>query len=129
MQLAELAAGIHALPAREQRRITTIFVTVDPARDSTAPIRTWLDQFSRTFIGLRAPLDATNRVLAALARPAAMDGAPSTTVAPRIGHGTEILAFTADDSAHVAYPIGAGRADWTTDLHDVLRHDPDRSRS
>lgn len=48
--LATLAA-VHAEP--RLRELGILFVTVDPARDSAATLRQYLDAFSRDFIGLR----------------------------------------------------------------------------
>ncbi len=55
---------VHAEP--RLRELGILFATVDPARDSAATLRQYLDAFSRDFIGLRGQADALAPLLQSL---------------------------------------------------------------
>lgn len=122
VQMANIAAAMRRLPRSDQERIRVVFVTTDPPRDSAQRLRTWLDSFNPAFIGLRgtdAEIEtAEHAVGVALAtREASAPGDTSYTV----GHAAQVYAFTADDSAHRAYPFGTLQQDWAHDLPELLR--------
>jgi protein SCO1 len=50
--LADLTLALRRLPAADRDRVTTVFVTTDPARDDPARIRAYLDRFDPSFVGL-----------------------------------------------------------------------------
>src|ERR1700680_4334576 len=52
MHMANLGAAMKRMPAGVADQVKLIFVTTDPARDSPAEVRHWLDSFDRHFIGL-----------------------------------------------------------------------------
>jgi protein SCO1/2 len=119
VHLTNIAATLHRLDPETAREVKVVFVTTDPARDSLAAIRSWLDHFDPTFIGLRGSLPEVNRIQQLLRQPAAFRedsvnarGDSGYTVA----HGAAVLAFTADDSLRVLYPFGIRQADWARDL-------------
>lgn len=93
-----------------------VFVGIDPARDTAAAVRTYLDRFDTDFIGLVGTpeeLEAAQRetgVAVAFAEPADAGGDYL------VGHAAQIVAYTADDKAHVVYPFGVRQQDWTLDL-------------
>lgn len=55
--MADLAAGRRALPPALAEKVTVVFVTVDPKRDTPAVLEKWLGRFDRDFIGLTGPLE------------------------------------------------------------------------
>lgn len=94
-----------------------VFVTTDPERDTPERLRSWLDNFGTGFVGLTG----TPEQIAA-AEDAA--GVARSIVAPEtasdddyeVGHAAQIIAYTPDDQAHLQYPFGVRRQDWTADL-------------
>jgi protein SCO1 len=52
INMALAAAAIRQLPSAEQARVTTVFVTTDPARDTGPVLRSWLNAFDDRFVGL-----------------------------------------------------------------------------
>src|SRR5450631_1358067 len=52
MHMANLSVALKRLPAGTADQIKLVFVTTDPARDSPAVLRRWLELFDRHFIGL-----------------------------------------------------------------------------
>lgn len=93
-----------------------VFVGIDPARDTPAAVRAYLDRFDTTFIGLvgtPAELDAAQT---ATGVPVAFAEQPDVDGSYLVGHAAQIVAYTPDDLAHVVYPFGVRQQDWVRDL-------------
>jgi len=122
VHVANVAAVLHKLPFEDQQRATFVFVSIDPARDSLPVLRAWLDHFDKNFIGLRGDLDTVNGIMASVGLPPAIIG-PAT--GPKgfyeVAHAAAVLVYTADDSAHVAYPFGTRQLDWAEDIPRLLK--------
>lgn len=122
VHMANLAATLQRLTHEDRDRVSVVFVTTDPARDSLPRLRQWLDSFDPAFVGLRGSDSAVARIEAALRLPAAVKERDSTA-APgtySVGHAAQVLAFTPDDSLHLAYPFGTRQEDWAHDLPLLL---------
>ncbi|MFI5234535.1 MAG: SCO family protein [Gemmatimonadales bacterium] len=122
VQMANLAAALLRLSPSERRRIAVVFVTTDPARDSLPRLRQWLDAFDSSFVGLRGDDSTVARIEATLALPGAVREPVTDTVTGNygVGHAAQVLAFSPDDSAHLAFPFGTRQADWAHDLPLLL---------
>jgi protein SCO1/2 len=128
VHMANLASVLKSLAPSDRMRIKVVFVTVDPDRDSAVVLRRWLDAFDSTFVGLRGPADRINAAQGMVGfGPAAIttgaDGAVTVT------HAAPVLAFTADDTAHVMYPFGTRQADWARDIPRLLERRPNGQAS
>jgi protein SCO1 len=115
MHMANLGAALKALPANVSDQVKLVFVTTDPARDTQAVLRAWLDHFDRRFIGLTGTEAAIEQVERAAGVPVARK------TGDRIGnygvaHANFVLAYTKDELAHVIYPGGVSGGDWMHDL-------------
>jgi protein SCO1 len=122
VQMANIAAAMHRLSRADQERIRVVFVTTDPPRDSAQRLRSWLDNFNPSFIGLRgteAQIEAAEHAVgvAIAQREASAPGDTNYIV----GHAAQVYAFTSDDTAHVVYPFGTLQQDWAHDLPELLR--------
>jgi protein SCO1 len=118
--MADLALGLSKVPRAVRSHVKVVFVTTDPIRDSTGVIRSWLDAFNPSFIGLTG----TSTQITAAERAVGM--APATVVSLGNGdysvdHAAYVLAFTTDDEAHVVYPDGYGAATWAHDLPRLVK--------
>lgn len=125
--LTNIAAALRRLSAADQERIRVVFVTTDPARDTPARLRSWLDNFNRSFIGLTGSVDSVNAIQQSLGLPpATMEMMDPRASGPRaaygMGHAAQVLAFTADDSLRAEYPNGFSLDDWVNDLPKLARH-------
>lgn len=105
-------------------RPKVVFVGVDRERDTPDAIRRFLARFDPTFIGLTG----TDAELVAAQEAAQV--AVAITEEPEepggdylVGHASQILAYTADDLAHVVYPFGVRQQDWVNDLPILARND------
>jgi len=120
LQMATIAAALEGQSARVRTATDVVFVTTDPARDTPERLRTWLDGFNTRFVGLTgSPADLVAAQEAAGvplsgAEPADDDGAYV------VGHATQVLAFTPDGVARLAYPAGIRQADWRHDLPQLF---------
>ncbi len=121
VHVANIASVLHTLPGEDQTKTRFVFVTLDPARDSLPALRAWLDHFDKRFIGLRGDAAEVNRIMATLGMPPALIGAPDKNGYYEVGHSAAVVVFTADDSAHVAYPFGTRQEDWAEDIPRLLR--------
>ncbi len=124
VHVANVAAVLHSLSFEDQQKARFVFVTTDPARDSLPALRTWLDHFDRTFVGLRGDDIEVTRVMSAIGLPPAVRGVSGPDGRYEVGHPATVIVFTADDSAHVLYPFGTRQADWAEDIPRLLRVRP-----
>lgn len=120
VHMANIAGALKKLPEKQRARVTVVFVTTDPQRDSLPQLRAWLDSFDPSFIGLRG----TDEQLAAMEQafhipPASKEPLPDGSYG--VGHSAEVFAFTPDDSAHVIYLPGMPSADYVHDIPRLLR--------
>jgi protein SCO1/2 len=125
--LTNIAAALRRLSAADQERVRVVFVTTDPARDTPARLRSWLDNFDRRFIGLTGSADSVNAIQERLGLPpATMEMMDPRASGPRaaygMGHAAQVLAFTPDDSLRAEYPNGFNVDDWVNDLPKLARH-------
>ena len=120
MHMVSLGTALKKLPPAVTGQVKLIFVTTDPARDTPAKLRKWLDNFDKQAVGLtgtQAALDVVQRAV----------GVPPAQIAgPRNGnyavaHANFVIAYTRDNLAHVIYPGGVCKEDWVHDLPLLIR--------
>lgn len=102
LTMANTAAALRMLPAAEQAKVWVLFVTVDPARDTLARLRSWLGNFNPSFIGLRGTL---SQIQAAAQQTGIPVGTPikGSDGTYALDHGTEMLAYSTDNLAHESF--------------------------
>jgi protein SCO1/2 len=115
MHMANIGVALKKLPPGMAGRVKLVFVTTDPARDTPAELRQWLDNFDKHFVGLTG----TEADLVAVQKAAGVPTAYKT--GPRNGnygvaHANFVVAYTKDNLAHVIYPGGVSKDDWVHDL-------------
>jgi len=117
--MSNVALALKKLPPDVSDRVTFVFVTTDPARDTREVLRRWLDQFDRRFVGLTGSDAAIAAVQQAAGVPAAARRASGNGYA--VAHANFVVAYTKDNRAHVIYPGGINAADWVHDLPLLLK--------
>jgi protein SCO1/2 len=120
MHMANLSAALKKMPAGIADQVKLVFVTTDPARDSPAVVRRWLDLFDWRFVGLTG----TERAIEVVEQAAGVP--PATKTGPADGnygvsHANFVLAYSKDNLAHVIYPGGVSKDDWVHDLPLLIR--------
>lgn len=91
--MADLAGAERRLPPEPQARITVVFVTEDPKRDSSRSLRRWLDGFDSSFVGLIGGSSASRSMLKELYL-------PGTSTNP---HAKESIRHPEGDASHPAH--------------------------
>ena len=115
MHMSNLGAALKKLPPSIAAQVKLVFVTTDPARDTPAELRRWLDNFDRRFVGLTGTETAVEQVQrAAGVPPARKTGGGSGDYG--VAHANFVVAYTKDNLAHLIYPGGVSKDDWVHDL-------------
>lgn len=130
VQMATLGAAYEKLPMELQQRVEVVFVSTDPARDTLPRLRSWLDNFSESFVGLRGSRDEVNRIMEGYGLPPAQ--IDTTSAGPgnpgdgyTVGHAAHVLVFTPDDRLRLMYPTGTRQRAWVEDLRTLAREGTD----
>ena len=112
--MADIAEALRQMVVIRSR-VTVVFITSDPVRDTPAVLKAWLAHFDRQFVGLtgsqmqiRAAARAVGVPLAAPKRQ--KDGTYTVT------HGSQVLAFGTDGEAHVVFTAQSTVDDYAHDL-------------
>jgi protein SCO1/2 len=122
VHLGNIHTVLQQMPYDIASRTKVVFVTTDPERDTPERLRSWLDNFDPSFIGLRGTVDEVNKIQAELHLPPAVASAPhGADSSYDVGHAAQVIAFSpADNEAHVIYPFGIRQQDWANDLPKLL---------
>src|SRR5579862_4590185 len=116
LQMYMIAQALKNIPPKAANQYKVVFVTTDPARDTPTVLRSWLDRFDKSFIGLTGSDAAIEAAQLAANISPAKKSAVRSDGAYEVGHAAFVLAFSKDDLAHVIYPVGVKEEDW---LHDL----------
>lgn len=110
--MADLASARAQLPAPLRDRVTVVFVTEDPERDTPRSLRRWLDGFDPSFVGLRGGNSATKAMLEQLYLPGTQrrDHPEDPIEHPDTGVKHHRHGDYAVEHAGVVYAFGPGRS-------------------
>jgi protein SCO1/2 len=115
--MAGIAAALEELPPATAEAIDVLFVSVDPVNDDAEQLRSYLDSFDERFIGLTGTPEEVNAAMASA-------GLPPTAIAAASqyppDHPSDVLAYTADGRAPVAYPYGTAPRAYVDDLPALI---------
>lgn len=118
--MSNLTSAMTRLDAADRDRVDVVFVTTDPARDTPDALRTYLDRFDPSFIGLTGDLATITRVGKPLAVYVA-DGEKLPTGGRDLNsHSTQVTGITADDTSPILWTQGTSSADFAADIHTLL---------
>ncbi|MBE3203795.1 MULTISPECIES: SCO family protein [Parafrankia] len=122
--MADIAAARTLVPTRIADAVRTVFVTTDPARDTPAVLRRWLDQFDSTFIGLTGDLAEIDAAQRAVGIPLAIRPSLAPSAAPTadysVAHAAQVAGYGADDRLRVLYFANATVTDYAADLPELV---------
>ncbi|MEU1478744.1 SCO family protein [Streptomyces sp. NPDC005760] len=122
LTMNNIAVAKKQLPKAEQDKLTVVFVTTDPARDTPAELGKWLKGIDTTFVGLTgdfATIQASARTLGISIEPTHKDKKTGKTVSV---HGTQVVAFSPKtDAGYVLYGEDATVDDYTKDLPKIIK--------
>ena len=121
--LNNIAAGLHQLDDADRAKVDVVLVTTDPARDDEKTMRTYLDRYDRSFIGLTGDLDTIIDVGDPLAV-YVNDGKKLPTGGYDLGgHSTFTLAIDSHDEAVTLWNQETSAAEFAADIHTLLTED------
>jgi protein SCO1/2 len=119
LTMGDIAAALRRVKPNIRRRVEVVFVTVDPQRDTPWVLRSWLDHYNRSFIGLTG----SNQAI----RNAAQQAGVPLPPAPKnkngsygVTHSSFVFPFSPDGRAHVVYAQGFHAADYVHDMPLLL---------
>ena len=116
LQMFTVAKALKTLSPETASKFKVVFVTTDPERDTPEVLRTWLNHFGKTFVGLTgSKAEIEGAQISANVNPAQKSGRLSDG-SYAMGHAVWVLAYTKDNLAHVIYPVGVKQEDWAHDL-------------
>ncbi|SDE22003.1 SCO family protein [Auraticoccus monumenti] len=118
--LDTLHSALDSLPDHLAGKVQVVVVSVDPDRDSPEALRTWLDRWDGSWIGLRGGLDEVRDLAGAVGvevggRRALPDGGY------QVAHGAQLVGVDRDDTARLVWVEGTGVADLGRDLETFIK--------
>ncbi|MFJ9148766.1 SCO family protein [Streptomyces sp. NPDC102270] len=122
LTMNNIAVAKKQLPKSEQDKLSVVFVTTDPARDTPAELGKWLKGIDTRFVGLTgdfATIQASARTLGISIEPTHKDKKTGKTVSV---HGTQVVAFSPKtDEGYVLYGEDTTVDDYTKDLPKIIK--------
>ena len=120
MVMASLASAMTRLDDADRKKVDVVFITTDPARDTEAVLRGYLDHFDPSFIGLTGRL----QTIVDVAKPLAVYVADGTKL-PSGGydlntHSTQVTAIGSDDTSTVLWDMDTSSAQFAADIQALL---------
>ena len=118
--MADIEYAVRSQSAAVRKQIDVVFVTVDPRRDTRPVLRTWLNHYGTSFVGLTG----SERQIRAAERAAGAPLAPPETPAGAnytVAHSSFVFPYSPDGLAHVVYTQGFVSTDYAHDLPLLLR--------
>jgi protein SCO1 len=121
LTMGDISSALRRVPPAIRRQVEVVFVTVDPRRDTPTVLRTWLNHFGASFVGLRG----SEREIRAAERSAGVPVAPPQK--PKSGryavqHSSLVLPYSLDNRAHVVYLQGSHTSDFAHDMPLLLEY-------
>jgi protein SCO1 len=116
LHMGNIAAVLREVSGEVEEKIKVVFVTTDPARDTPAVVREWLDRFDATFVGLTGTPEQILAAERAARVPEAQLEIQPADDSYIVAHSSQVLAYSLDDQAHLVYPFGVRQSDWAGDL-------------
>ena len=117
--MSSLASAMTRIDEAERDQVDVVFVTTDPARDDAATLRTYLDRFDPTFIGLTGDLDTIVEIGEPLAV-AVEQGEKLPSGGYEVTHGTQVTAIDHADKVPVVWTQGTSASDFAADIRTLL---------
>jgi protein SCO1/2 len=117
--MATLASAMLQLDSADRDNVQVVFVTTDPARDTGPVIRTWLNHFSSSFVGVTGPLPTIKKVATDVGVPIAK-GRRLASGGYDVTHGTQVLGVDGKNRVPVVWTLGTTAPEFAHDIHQLL---------
>jgi protein SCO1/2 len=117
--MATLASAMLQLDSEDRGNVEVVFVTTDPARDTGPVLRSWLDHFSSSFVGVTGPLATIKRVAIDVGVPIEK-GRRLPSGGYDVTHGTQVLGVDGKNTVPVVWTLGTTAPEFAHDIHQLL---------
>lgn len=121
VHFGSIAAALDEIPPALRGRVKVIFVGVDPPRDSPERLRSWLDHFDTTFIGLTGSDEELRVAQEAAGVPVAERGPADQHGRYGVSHAAWVTGYTAGDEQTWIFPLGVGFRTWADTLETLAQ--------
>ena len=124
--MADIATALRSVPPAVASKVTVVFATTDPWRDSAKVLRSWLDKFRppQPFIGLTGTPGAIAGAETAMGMPISSREAPVKGQGPgqySVSHFAAVIVYGRDDRVMTLYSSSVVPADIAADLKVLVK--------
>lgn len=117
--MASLASSLTRLSGEQRDKVDVVLVTTDPARDTPASLRRYLDRFDPSFVGLTGDLVDIQEVAAPL-RIFFEKGTKLPSGGYEVEHGTPVLGINTSDEVDIVWTEGTSAQQFAEDINALL---------
>ncbi len=123
INMALTSEALARMPAQERQKVTVLFVTTDPARDTPAVMRAWLDRINPSFIGLTGTEAQIHQAETAVGMPLSYaETASSADGGYTIVHAGYTLLYSQDGLANLQVDVTEQLSQYATTLDHLVTH-------
>jgi protein SCO1/2 len=119
--MANIASALTRLDDQQRAKVSMVFVTTDPSRDTAPVLRSYLDRFDPSFEGLTGPIGTITAFGKALGVPI-QTGKKLPSGGYDVSHGTQVLGVVPGGRAPVVWTEGTSPGDMADDITTILDH-------
>ena len=117
------ASALGRLTPKERSKVTVVFISTDPDRDTPPVIRTWLDHFDSRFIGLTGSITQIQEAETGAGIPlSAAEHVSEPGASYTVVHAGYILVYTQDGKAHLEFPAEITPSEEAQDIGTLLQN-------
>lgn len=122
--MALAAQALELMPKDEQSKVQVVFLSDDPARDTSPVIRSWLNHFNARFVGLSGNVQQVHQVEQQVGMPSSTIDAPPTPGAGAYGvdHAGYMLVYSQDNRAHMEIDTTETAPNYAKSLEYLVKH-------
>ena len=120
--LADLAGAVNRLDPAARGKVQVVLITVDPARDDPATLKSYLARFDPSFIGLTASPAEIKAVAATMG--VAIEGTTKTATGYDVTHSDQLLGFDAERRGRLVWTQGTSIGVLRADLERLAAAQP-----
>ncbi len=117
--MSSLASAMQQLDDSDRDQVQVVYITTDPARDTPASLRRYLDHLDPSFVGLGGDLESISQVGSTMAV-AIEKGERLASGGYDVTHSTQVLAIDPDDEVPLYWPQETTARQYAADIHTLL---------
>ena len=118
--MSSISSALTRLPDADREQVQLVFVTTDPSRDDEARLRTYLEGYDPTAVGLTGDLDDIKRLAESVGIFVA-DGEELASGGYDLGsHGSQVIALDGEGQAPAFWRQDVSAADLAADIELLL---------